>query len=375
MKLGKAWKSPLVWTFVLSIVLLVAVGGWLLTDPATSRSDALKTGGLAGGAVVALYALWLNDRRRQVEEGRQDIERQRHDLELRRAEQDRDRVSDERFAKAIELLGHEADQVRVGALHALAGLARSRPEYIQTVLDVVCSYLRRPYHHPRYAVDPDSSDRDRVVGEPEQERELQVRLTAQRVISELLPDALAPDAPGYDLDLTGAVLEYFDLSGRKVGGLLLRYASLHSSTNLSGCLIIRRAYFTGAGTGAGRLVGNFRCRGARFADRAWFSGTVFAENADFSGTTFGGETAFKDAVFAKDAVFEDAVFDNTLDLRRTRFDGRTDLRFARPPTQISLYNTMVWPGKSPLLPDGWSLEAVTEEGARIVSPGFAPTAS
>src|SRR3982074_1150979 len=43
------WKSPLASTFAVSLVLLVAVGGWLLTDPNTSRSDALKTGGLAGG--------------------------------------------------------------------------------------------------------------------------------------------------------------------------------------------------------------------------------------------------------------------------------------------------------------------------------------
>ena len=144
----KLWRSPLAWTFFASVVLLVGVGGWLLTDPATSRSDALKTGGLAGGAIVALYALWLNDRRRRVEERRQDIERQRHELESQRAEQDRERVADERFAKAVELLGHAADQVRVGALHALAGLARSRPEYTQTVLDVLCSYLRRPFRTP-----------------------------------------------------------------------------------------------------------------------------------------------------------------------------------------------------------------------------------
>jgi hypothetical protein len=87
----KPWKSPLASTFAVSLVLLVAVGGWLLTDPNTSRSDALKTGGLAGGAVVALYALWLNDRRRRVEEDRQEIERRRHELEMRRTEQDRDR--------------------------------------------------------------------------------------------------------------------------------------------------------------------------------------------------------------------------------------------------------------------------------------------
>ncbi|WP_409462062.1 pentapeptide repeat-containing protein [Amycolatopsis sp. GA6-003] len=286
-------RSPLLWTLIASAVLLCGVGGWLLTDPATSRSEALKTGGLAGGAVVALYALWLNDRRRRVEEARQVIEQQRHDV-------DRERISDERFAKSVELLGHEADQVRVGALHALAGLARSRPEYRQTVLDVLCSYLRRPFTHRRYE-NPEHS------GTPEEERELQVRLTAQRLIRDLLPPSDV-DGPGPDLDLTGAVLEYFDLSRRRIGGLLLRHASLYSSTNLSGSVFTGQAYFTAAGTGPGRLVGVFRCRDATFLDRAWFSGTEFSERTNFSGTTFAGQTTFNGATFAKEVLFDGARF-------------------------------------------------------------------
>ena len=284
-------RSPLLWTFVASVVLLCGVGGWLLADPATSRSDALKTGGLAGGAVVALYALWLNDRRRRVEEARQAVEQQRHDV-------DRERISDERFAKSVELLGHEADQVRVGALHALAGLARSRPEYRQTVLDVLCSYLRRPFSHGRYSGEP---------GTPDEERELQVRLTAQRLVGDLLPPADA-DGPGPDLDLTGAALEYFDLSHRRIGGLLLRHAALYSSTNFSGCVFTGAAYFTAAGTGPGRLIGNFRCRDAVFQDRAWFSGTEFAQRADFTGTRFKGRTTFKEAAFTKEALFAETSF-------------------------------------------------------------------
>jgi hypothetical protein len=62
---------------------------------------------------VALYALWLNDRRRRTDEAR-------HELES-------DKAADERFARSIELLGNEADQVRVGALHALAWLADVTP--------------------------------------------------------------------------------------------------------------------------------------------------------------------------------------------------------------------------------------------------------
>jgi hypothetical protein len=356
----KLWRSPLAWTFAASLVLLLGVGGWLLTDPATSRSDALKTGGLAGGAVVALYALWLNDRRRRVEERRQDIERQRHELESQRAEQDRERVADERFAKAVELLGHAADQVRVGALHALAGLARNRPAYTQTVLDVLCSYLRRPFSLER---DKDSPGKEE---NPEQERELTVRLTAQRLVTDLLP-ARDDDAPAYDLDLTGATLEYFDLSGKLIGGLLLRYASLRSSTNFSGCRFKGRVYLTAAGTEPGRLVGYFRCRGAIFESHAWFSGTGFAEDADFTETTFAGKTTFKDAKFAKGAVFTDVVASSELDLRRTRFEGQTDLRFASPPGSVSLYNTRVWSEKDVQLPAGWAIEELSDGEERIVA--------
>jgi hypothetical protein len=364
----KLWRSPLAWTFFASLVLLLGVGGWLLTDPATSRSDALKTGGLAGGAIVALYALWLNDRRRRVEERRQDIERKRHELESQRAEQDRERVADERFAKAVELLGHEADQVRVGALHALAGLARSRPEYTQTVLDVLCSYLRRPFDHPRYdRPELDRKKRETLPGSPEDERELQVRLTAQRLVVELLPPAEDEAASSYNLDLTGARLEYFDLSKRRIGDLWLRYASLYSSTNLSGAVFTGKAYFTGAGTGSGRLVGMFRCKGAVFESHAWFSGTQFAELADFTNTTFAGKTAFKDAKFAKDAVFTGVVASDELDLRRTSFEGQTDLRFASLPDSVSLYNTRVRTEKEVRLPDRWTMEELRDGDPRIVA--------
>ncbi|MEV6624786.1 pentapeptide repeat-containing protein [Amycolatopsis sp. NPDC051106] len=355
----KLWRSPLAWTFLASVVLLAGVGGWLLTDPATSRSDALKTGGLAGGAIVALYALWLNDRRRRVEERRQDIERQRHELESQRAELDRERVADERFAKAVELLGHAADQVRVGAMHALAGLARSRPAYTQTVLDVLCSYLRRPFDVEDAALDPAKPD-------PERERELTVRLTAQRLITDLLP-ARDAEGPAYDLDLTSATLEYFDLSGKLVGGLLLRHASLRSSTNFSGCRFKGRVYLTAAGTGNGRLIGYFRCRGAVFESHAWFSGTKFTENAEFTETTFAGKTTFKDATFAKDATFTGVVASDSLDLKRTRFDGQTDLRFASLPPSISLYNTRVGAKKTVQLPEGWELEELRGGEVRIVS--------
>ncbi|WP_199429400.1 pentapeptide repeat-containing protein [Qaidamihabitans albus] len=344
------WKSPLLGTILCSVLLLLSISAWLLTDDRTSRSDALRTGGLAGGAVVALYALWLNDRRRRVEEARQEIERQRHEL-------DTDRVSDERFARSVELLGHEADQVRIGALHALAGLAGSRPGYTQTVLDVLCAYLRRPFGHPRF------TGTEAVVDE-EAERELQVRLAAQRLVHRLLPEP-GTGAPAYDLDLTGAALEYLDLSGRRLGTVVLRYAYLHSSTNLSDCEFAGPAWFSSTRTGDGRLSGRFLCARTTFHERAWFSGATFNSLADFTGTTFTGEASFKDAVFGGDAKLADTNYGAGLDLRRARFDGFVDLRWRTQPAGVSLYDTVVNPELDAELPPGWTTERLPDGRTRL----------
>ncbi|SDC89006.1 hypothetical protein [Actinokineospora iranica] len=260
-------------TVLVAAGLLALVSGWLLTEPNPNRGEALKTGGLAAGSVVALYALWLNDRRRRVDEERQDVERRRQDLESARAEHDRERVADERFARAVELLGSDADQVRVGALHALAGLARNRPYYTQTVLDVFCSYLRRPFN--RSALD---------------EHELQVRRTAQRLIADLLPP---PDSDlRYDLDLTGADLEYFDLGRRAVGTLVMRHTVLHSSNALSRMQVWGDAWFTGAVN-----HGNLYIHDSTFHRKAWFSGFISRGPALFSRTRFHGPTKFAGSRF------------------------------------------------------------------------------
>jgi hypothetical protein len=262
-------------TALLSVGLLGLITGWLLTEANPNRGEALKTGGLAAGSVVALYAMWLNDRRRRVEEDRQTVERSRQELELTRADHDRERVADERFARAVELLGSPADQVRCGAMHALSGLARSRPHYTQTVLDVVCSYLRMPF------------DRDNV-----DKREQQVRTTAQRVIRELLPKRGMADPPHYNLDLTGADLEYFDISERVVGTLALRHAQLHNSNSLWGSEILGSMWLTAAVS-----HGILHAHDVVFQRKAWFSGFVALGPVNLARCEYRGPTKFDGARF------------------------------------------------------------------------------
>ncbi|AXB46487.1 pentapeptide repeat-containing protein [Amycolatopsis albispora] len=346
----RALKSPLALTIGLAVAALVGISVWLLTDPKTTRADALRTGGLAGASIVALYALWLNDRRRKVEEGRQEIERQRHDLESHRAERDLERVADERFAKAVELLGDSADQVRVGALHALAGLARSRVAYRQTVLDVLCSYLRRPFEH-----------KEENTRDPENSREHVVRQTAQRLIAELLPARDDLDAEAYNLDLTTATLDHFDLSGRRVGELTLRHAHLHSTARFHEMRIEGPLWMTAA-----ELHGKLRMHDSHL-NRGWFTGTKFMEKAVFVRSEFGAEVSFEGAVFSGEALFEGTTFGDSLTLLRTKFDDYADLRFSARPSRLELKHTLVRPDREHALPDWLSTQRQPNGDVRIAA--------
>jgi hypothetical protein len=265
-------------TVLASLAAFVLVGGvLLLLDPGAPKHEAIKTGGLAGGAIVALYALWLNDRRRKVEEARQELESQRID-------HDRSRVADERFARAVELLGHDAAQVRVGAMHALAGLAKSRTEYTQTVLDILCAYLRRPF---RRDVDMDEFDEERS------EIELEVRLTAQRLIEDLLPRTEEKNPVRYDLNLTKAHLEYMDLSYRQVGKLVMRVAHLNESNAFHHMVIHDNVYLTEA-----EVTGRLYMHHTEIHGKAWFSRFKARSLAIFTDTKFLGETKFAGSEWA-----------------------------------------------------------------------------
>ncbi len=240
----------------------------LLVEPTLSKAEAVKTGALAGGAVVALYALWLNDRRRRTEEARHELESEK--------------VADERFARSVELLGNEADQVRVGALHALAWLAEATPRYKQTVLDVLCAYLRRPFTHPSYTSHANDPNQVTPDDSPGADRERQVRLTAQRLITDLLPWGQNTDPSAYHLDLTGASLEYFRLEGRRIGRLTARRARFYGTTYLSEVRASKPVLFSGAG-----FLGRVDLGGARFEGGISFVETFFDGEVAFNGASVG----------------------------------------------------------------------------------------
>ncbi|WP_181774643.1 hypothetical protein [Amycolatopsis pittospori] len=269
--------SPLTWTLLSSAAVLIGVTVWLLADPRTSRGDALKTGALAGGAVAALYGLWLNDRRRRTEEDRHEIERSR--------------ISDERFAKSIELLGNDADQVRVGAMHSLAGLARTRPDYRQTVLDVLCAYLRRPFRHPSFDATASKDVEWDEETKAEAERERLVRRAAERLIRDVLPHA-GTTGPTFGLNLSDARIDKLELTARRVGWFgadrseVLHHLDLENA-ELAGKFSLNHA----------TIHGELRVTGATFKRKVLLEGLVVETSVDLGAATFVERPALAGARF------------------------------------------------------------------------------
>jgi hypothetical protein len=198
----------------------------------------------------------------------------------------------ELFGRALDRLGDPRAPLRVGALRTLELLAQDHPEHRQAIVDVFCAYLRMP------------------AGDDGPVRQAAVAILA-RHLRRTDPSFWA----GVDLDLTGATLTDFDLTGCQVDGdLRLDHASLLGPAKLRGVTVggslglrgarlhehawLERATFGGA----------CHFEGTTFQADAWFGGTMFAGRAVFAGTEFGGHAWFGGCTFRSPVQFDHAVF-------------------------------------------------------------------
>ncbi|MFD5773361.1 pentapeptide repeat-containing protein [Streptomyces sp. PDY-4] len=241
----------------------------------------LSFGVVAGaGALVALVVAY---RRQRVDETG--------------AHREATRLHTERFSQAVDKLGSDSPAVRLGGVHALAGLADDAPDdsLRQTCIDVLCAYLQLPFT-------PDPGDDP--AHQEEHHRYLafrKVRHTILRLIGDhcRLPRGTYRSWQGCDLDLTDVIID---------GSMDFRGAVLSSG----------RVSFSGATFPGGEV----------FFDRASFSGgRVFFDRASFSG----GKVSFLRASFSGGLVsFDRAAFsDGEVSFREASFSGgRTSFNHA-----------------------------------------------
>lgn len=230
----------------------------------------LSFGVVAGaGALVALVVAY---RRQRVDEVG--------------AHREATRLHTERFGQAVEQLGSDSPAVRLGGVHALAGLADDAPDnnLRQTCIDVLCAYLQLPF-----TTDPG----DDPARQEERHRYLalrKVRHTILRLIGDhyRCPRGTQRSWQGCDLDFTGVT---FDV----------------------GLMSFKGAVFTGS---------TVSFMGATFSDgMVSFNEAVFSDGlVNFAGASFsGGMVFFSRAMFSNRVNFYQATFSNC----RVSFDDVT----------------------------------------------------
>ncbi|MGH3855485.1 MAG: pentapeptide repeat-containing protein [Pseudonocardiaceae bacterium] len=271
--------------------------------------------------------------------------RQRY-TELTLVHTDRDateRRITELYTKAADQLGSEQAPVRLAGLYALERLAHSTIEHRQSIVDVICAYLRMPYTPPlpqasasvlgrshrstghagqrpaRRLTDWPSHRTPASQGTRQEhaEQELQVRLTAQNILVRNLRvvaqqrrrwwhrtvASAAPAWPGIRLDLTGALLHKFSLAECRLDYADFTRAKFADPADFGDTQFTSSVFFTRA----------------HFTDWAFFGGAEFTGPTNFQGAQFTGPAYFDSAQFARTARFEGAQFTHGADFGFTHF--------------------------------------------------------
>jgi Pentapeptide repeats (9 copies) len=339
------WRPIPAWIWMLAAVAAVVIVAfvvtiWLLaiasgakpgTDRANSRLDAVRTGLAAGAGAGAAVGLMLAFRRQH----HQEIATVLTDLDAT------ERRITELYTKAVEQLGNDKAPVRLGGLYALERLAQDNPAHRQTIVDVICAYLRMPF--------PPTAPAGNLDREDAWQQERQVRLTAQRILTEHLRDGKAKekrstDPPGprfwpdIRLDLVGATLIDFDLGNGVIadanfcavtfsGHAWFAEAAFSGDAAFDGATFNDAVVFLQATFGGRASFGKATVGGGAWFDTAIFGGgadfsaATFGDTAWFRGATFGGHTWFDEVTFGGWAVFEAATFgggEGSLSFKRSR---------------------------------------------------------
>ncbi|RKR89543.1 pentapeptide repeat protein [Micromonospora pisi] len=264
----------------------------LAVREAQLRLDVIRNILAIGAGTGGLVALFLALRRQYVKER---VDHADQEYKNRTAEDAKHDAAERRitdlYVKAAEQLGSEKATVRLAALYSLERLAQDNPSHRETVMSLICSYLRMPIGEPSGVQALISSNpafidytKDSVILE-----DLEVRKAAQDLIVKhlwcfFLPDGRAAHDGKYwgdiDLNLRGATLIDWDISSCKAGRI-----------NIEGAHFIGDADFSGS-----------------FISAVSATGAVFLGNIDFTNVTVDGLANFRLARFDGDADFSKTPF-------------------------------------------------------------------
>ena len=276
------------------VMVLVAAGVvWLLLGIGAGRDqlDAIRTGSALAVGLGGIIVLWLAIRRQRSTELDLLQKYETHQLAERVAEAaERDatarRITD-LYTKAVDQLGSDKAPVRLGGLYALERLAQDNTDPLlrQTVVNMVCAYLRMPIPTPTGASQPPTAA---SIPSPTGTRGATHRRTHPRKSPQ---DRARPRA----LHLLAQHRPRPHWRHPDVSRLLRCQA--------------QTVHFNHA-----TFVGLARFDHAEFTGDVWFDDAEFTGDAHFDHARFTGNASFNGAEFTGDARFGSAEFLMILDL-------------------------------------------------------------
>ncbi|MEU7857058.1 pentapeptide repeat-containing protein [Nonomuraea sp. NPDC049141] len=178
------------------------------------------TVGVLGG--LLLTAQGLAQTAKSIDASREELLIARKGLEVAQKGQ----VTD-RFAKAVEQLGHKSVDVRIGSAYALEGIGRDVPAYQQTTVDIFASYVvgnGRTSTNKQFGQARDVQTVLTILGRvrPVRVKDGWINLSHARLGGATLQDAYLPrnrmfgtvlaEANLIDADLSDSLMPFADLS-------------------------------------------------------------------------------------------------------------------------------------------------------------------
>lgn len=214
---------------------------------------------------------------------------------------------------ATDQLGSDKAAVRMSGLYTLEGIAQESPGQRQTVVNVICGYLR-------------------MRADDQRAQEHEVRRTAQQILERHLCPGRHGNSPGHpfpgtfwdkiNLDLAKATLVDFSLAGCRVDTAFFTGACFVGAAELSG-VHIDHARFEGAVFTEGSDFSTSRLGRCTFTGAAFGADTTFLgaklDDPDFSDAEFGGAATFWKAHFQWGATFDRATFHGAADFGHAQF--------------------------------------------------------
>jgi uncharacterized protein YjbI with pentapeptide repeats len=271
----------------------------------SSHLDTVRTVLTASGGAVAVAGLIFTFVRQRNSE-RIAVRDHHHRERVADSTEDdaQQRRTADSYSKSADQLAHEETPVRLAALYSLERLAQTSGKVErQQVVNLVCAYLRRPFHTDVVEL---RRLRDRNLSEEDSAKleRLQVRTVAQEILSSHTKrnelSATQPDEFWEDLeiDLRSALLVDFDFSG----------------------CIVKRARFDGA-----LFLGHAKFSKAKFGEMSNFQNSEFQGSANFLRARFYGGANFDDTLFGGPAQFSHSFFvDGSGHFHKARFRYRTE---------------------------------------------------